>query len=357
MRMLLPALGCLGLLLALAAPSASAAKPPTGVFVGNAGEVAFGVAIDSRGVVAYACDGRRLGAWFKGRVGRRSSLSLRTGSRRLRLAATTTRRGTASATVLRARFAGRTAVLRRARGKQGLYRSENRVRGGKRLGGWVVLPGGRQVGVLATGTSLSTAPTLSTTSLTAGSLIAGAVVAPADPQSIVLDFDGDGIDASGEVTTTLLGGGSRLVNWTRRGDDDVFIAFDSAKLRAHGYTLSVSGRVLARGGLTVTTGGVSTTTTDGFHMLRLLNGNGDGILSPADPAFEAGLLFRDLNGNGQFGDTTLAGADLVAAMAEMNMQFLALQGALQNESRKFTTLSNASKARRSLALNAIRNLK
>lgn len=47
----------------------------------------------------------------------------------------------------------------------------------------------------------------------------------------------------------------------------------------------------------------------------------------------------------------------VAPMAAMNMQFLALQNAVQNESRKFQTLSNASKARHDIALNAIRNMK
>ena len=334
-------------------PVASAARPPSGVFVGKAGRVAFGVALDSRGVIAYACNGRRLGSWFKGRVGRRSRLSLRAEGRRLRL---TGRRAGASAArdTLVARFDGRRAVLRRARGRQGLYRSENRGGRRKRLAGWIVLPRGRQVGVLATGTTLTTAPTLSTTTLTANSLIAGAVIAPSDPQSIVMDFDGDGIDASGEVTTSLLGGGSRLVNWTRRGDDDVFIAFDSAKLKEKGYSLSVSGRVLARGGLTVTRGGVSTTTTDGFHLLRLLNGNGDGILSPADPAFEAGLLFRDANGDGAM---NAAGGDMIAEMMAMDTEFLALQAALVTESQKFTTLSNASKARHSVALNAIRNIK
>ncbi len=44
-------------------------------------------------------------------------------------------------------------------------------------------------------------------------------------------------------------------------------------------------------------------------------------------------------------------------MAQMNMQFLALQEATQMESRKFNTLSNASKARHDIALNAIRNMK
>ncbi len=49
--------------------------------------------------------------------------------------------------------------------------------------------------------------------------------------------------------------------------------------------------------------------------------------------------------------------DLATKMAQMNMQFLALQEATQMESRKFQTLSNASKARHDIALNAIRNMK
>jgi hypothetical protein len=49
--------------------------------------------------------------------------------------------------------------------------------------------------------------------------------------------------------------------------------------------------------------------------------------------------------------------DLTGKMAQMNMQFLALQEATQMESRKFQTLSNASKARHDIAMNAIRNMK
>jgi hypothetical protein len=41
----------------------------------------------------------------------------------------------------------------------------------------------------------------------------------------------------------------------------------------------------------------------------------------------------------------------------MNAQFLALQESVQMESRKFSTLSNASKARHEIAMNAIRNMK
>lgn len=51
------------------------------------------------------------------------------------------------------------------------------------------------------------------------------------------------------------------------------------------------------------------------------------------------------------------GETMKTHMAQMNMQFLALQEATQMESRKFNTLSNASKARHDIALNAIRNMK
>jgi hypothetical protein len=53
----------------------------------------------------------------------------------------------------------------------------------------------------------------------------------------------------------------------------------------------------------------------------------------------------------------LNGEDMMSKMAAMNMQFSALQEATQMESRKFQTLSNASKARHDIAMNAIRNMK
>jgi len=51
------------------------------------------------------------------------------------------------------------------------------------------------------------------------------------------------------------------------------------------------------------------------------------------------------------------GGAMVDEMAAMNMQFLALRQMSEKESRKFQTLSNASKARHDIALNAIRNLR
>lgn len=56
-------------------------------------------------------------------------------------------------------------------------------------------------------------------------------------------------------------------------------------------------------------------------------------------------------------NTMKEGETLETHMAQMNMQFLALQEATQMESRRFQTLSNASKARHDIALNSIRNMK
>ena len=53
----------------------------------------------------------------------------------------------------------------------------------------------------------------------------------------------------------------------------------------------------------------------------------------------------------------LAGADMIKKMSEMNLQFMKLQEATQMESRRFQTLSNASKARHEAAMSSIRNIK
>ena len=58
-----------------------------------------------------------------------------------------------------------------------------------------------------------------------------------------------------------------------------------------------------------------------------------------------------------FGQELPNEAAMVVKMAAMNMQFLALRRASEKESRKFQTLSNASKARHDIAMNAIRNLR
>ncbi|HET6513103.1 MAG TPA: hypothetical protein VFH43_12995 [Candidatus Kapabacteria bacterium] len=53
----------------------------------------------------------------------------------------------------------------------------------------------------------------------------------------------------------------------------------------------------------------------------------------------------------------LSEEEMVQKMTAMNLQFQVLQEATQMESRKYQTLSNASKSRHEMAMNAIRNIK
>jgi hypothetical protein len=57
---------------------------------------------------------------------------------------------------------------------------------------------------------------------------------------------------------------------------------------------------------------------------------------------------------GSFGTRSgSSGNDLVESMMQMNMEFLELQAALNSESRKYQTLSNALKARADVVMNAV----
>jgi hypothetical protein len=133
-------------------------------------------------------------------------------------------------------------------------------------------------------------------------------VLPPGPQAVIADPANDGFDLSGRVTSSIAGGGTRLLRWTRSGDDDIFIAPDTGVLRAAGYRLAneagtqLTGTVLARGGLTLRDpGGTSTSTSDGVQLVHLLDRNRDGVISRADPAGSALRDFRDANGDGQLG--------------------------------------------------------
>jgi len=232
------------------------------------------------------CDGKRTGLWLRGkRLGTlgsaRRSLSL-----------------SAKGKAIRAVFAGRTVMLRRASRGQGLFRADT----SRGLGGWIVLSKARQVGVVtSTGTTV-TAPKLSTTTLVAGSLIAGQVTSAGGTQLTVVDAGGDGIDIASRVTTTLVGGTAKTLALPRAVSDDAILVVDAAKLKRAGYTLrsgsgaALSGTVAVTGGLRVTSpAGVTTTAVSGFHLLRLVAGADPllNLLSGVGLAFEAREDLRD----------------------------------------------------------------
>jgi hypothetical protein len=57
------------------------------------------------------------------------------------------------------------------------------------------------------------------------------------------------------------------------------------------------------------------------------------------------------------GADTSSGEPMTERMSQLNVQFLALQNAVQMESRKYQTISNVSKARHDVAMSSIRNMK
>src|SRR5215207_2154967 len=158
---------------------------PGGTYVGESGGTAVAAVVDPTAVQAYVCDGRRTGVWLKGRL----TATLGSGSRKLGLSA----KGKA----LRATFGGRAFTLRRATGGQGLFRAET----SRGLGGWIVLSRTRQVGVVTTTSTTLAAPKLSTTTLAAGSLVAGQLTSAAATQLLAVDAAGDGFDISSRAAS------------------------------------------------------------------------------------------------------------------------------------------------------------
>jgi hypothetical protein len=301
---------------------ATAATPRLGQFVGKADRTAIGVALGAKGTLAYACDGKRIGTWFKGGAldGRKLTLTA-PDSTRLKL--------TVDGKGLKARLPGqakaaRQTTLKAATGDAGLYRSDNKEASKTKLAGWVVQNSGRQVGTLATNNQLTSAPRLSTTSLLAGSLVVAPIVDSSDPQPLVIDLGHDGINVGGTATTTALGGSPRSVRWTVAGDDDAFVGVDAEILRARGFAVSRSGLLLARGGLSVTRNGTTTTATDGLSLLRLLDANRDGVLNSTD--------FADR-------DSLDDARDSISELGEQDS--LTLQAAMERKSQLETMISNA----------------
>ena len=329
----------------VAAPgAASAADAKLGQFVGRSGKTAIGVTLGANGSLAYACDGKRIGTWFSGGALSGDRLVLRASdSSRLKL--------TVAGKRLEARLANDLTSLSAAKGSAGLYRSENEVGSKGKLAGWVVQNSNKQVGVVATNTQLATAPTLSTTSLLAGSLVAAPVADPSDVQPMVIDLGRDGINVGGTATTTALGGTARSVRWTVANDDDAFIGVDADLLRAQGFSLSRSGLLLVRGGLSVTRGGTTTVATDGLHLLRLLDSNRDGVINSADPAAAAVRTFTDANADGDFADSL----DSISELGESDS--LSLQVLMDRISQFQTMISNAQIKAAQTSTAIIRSLK
>jgi hypothetical protein len=127
-----------------ASPSRRAAAPPTVTWAGEVhGAGTLAIAAKGDQAIAYLCDGSRLESWFLG-IAKAGRLDLN-GADGARLAGTFGNgRAAGTVTVKGKRLDFHLTALRKP---SGLYRASATVRGAKVVGGWIVLPDGRQVGL------------------------------------------------------------------------------------------------------------------------------------------------------------------------------------------------------------------
>ncbi|WP_327357147.1 hypothetical protein [Streptomyces sp. NBC_01304] len=132
-----------------AKPSTSkpAEPPPDADYAGRTDDdsAAVSVSVKDGKAVAYFCDGRNKESWLKGNVEDDGSMRL-TGKHGSKLEGTLAGKkltGTVDVDKQAYRFS-----LTKAVKPSGLYRATQTVRGAKLDGGWIVLPDGKQVGIL-----------------------------------------------------------------------------------------------------------------------------------------------------------------------------------------------------------------
>ncbi len=121
---------------------------------------------------------------------------------------------------------------------------------------------------------------------------------------MVLDLVGNGIDLGGQTTTSLFGP-TLTLRWTKASSDDSFLVIDATALRQKGYDWrsphgpALKGNQIVRGGTELGTASGKVTIRDSWHLLTLLDANGDGMLSAADPAWPTASVFTDADANGR----------------------------------------------------------
>jgi hypothetical protein len=133
-------------------PPAKPAKPTpprvrvNGTWAGKVGGTGTTLAIAVRNgtAVAYLCDGDRIEAWMRGTaIGSLLTMTAVKGNGRL----TGTLRGDRASGRVTAAAKDRAFDIGAVSKPSGLYRATANVRGAAVVGGWIVLPNGRQVGL------------------------------------------------------------------------------------------------------------------------------------------------------------------------------------------------------------------
>ncbi|MFF7054260.1 hypothetical protein ACFY94_38470 [Streptomyces griseorubiginosus] len=143
-----------------ASPSPARTPVPEGVYTGRTDDDSSAVAITVRGdkAIAYVCDGHNIESWLQGAVKDDGSLRL-TGkdgaSLEGRAKGAKAIRGTA-----RVGSGSYPFTIKKAKKSSGLYRANSTVAGARIEGGWIVLPDGKQVGILRRDGKPSPAPAI-----------------------------------------------------------------------------------------------------------------------------------------------------------------------------------------------------
>ncbi|MFD4553783.1 hypothetical protein ACFWP5_05570 [Streptomyces sp. NPDC058469] len=141
-------------------PSPTPSKPPVANanYAGRTDDDAASVAVSVRDgkAVAYFCDGRYKEAWLRGRVNNNGSMKLTAPNGAVldgRIEQGKKIRGTVKDEGRPYAFTAGKAVK-----PSGLWRATAKVRGAKIDGGWIVLPNGRQTGIVTRDGKAASAP-------------------------------------------------------------------------------------------------------------------------------------------------------------------------------------------------------
>ncbi|MFD5407961.1 hypothetical protein [Streptomyces griseorubiginosus] len=141
-------------------PSPARTPLPEGVYTGRTDDDSSAVAITVRGdkAIAYVCDGHNIESWLQGAVQDDGSLRL-TGkdgtSLNGRAEGAKAIRGTA-----KVGSGSHPFTIKKTKKSSGLYRANSTVAGARIEGGWIVLPDGKQVGILRRDGKPSPAPAI-----------------------------------------------------------------------------------------------------------------------------------------------------------------------------------------------------
>ncbi|WP_338694994.1 hypothetical protein V2W30_08605 [Streptomyces sp. Q6] len=155
-------------------PTRTADRPKTS-YAGRTDDDTSAVSVSVNGdkAIAYFCDGRTKESWLKGNVEDDGSMKLsgKHGAKLEGRLANDRIRGTVEIDRHPYGFTAKKAVK-----PSGLYRATTEVRGAKVDGGWIVLPDGRQVGIVRRDDEPSAAP-------------------PIDPETGTVTVDGEQLTA------------------------------------------------------------------------------------------------------------------------------------------------------------------